>query len=286
MSNLFDYNAVPASNNSTSPNGAPEGMSPSSLNDVQRQMMANSAGAFTCYTGGGTANAHTVTMSPTLAAYSNKVRIAYIPPANNTGAYTVNVNGLGAVSVKMLDGTDPPAGAANSSGVSVIQNNGTNFVLLNPAWSVPANHQSYGRVYLQTDGTAASRYDVDAVVTEGTFESIGPTSSGATNEYSGMNNIPTGAAFAIFLVELLATSNGTNLVALQFFARPTGSTLAAGDGTRVAHFFWDPDAASETGGYSALVFAPLNSSRSTDITWNFSNATTESVELAYRGFCI
>lgn len=133
MSNLFDLSQTPALNNSTPPDGSPEGCLPSTLNNTIRQLMANAAGAFACYTGGGTANAHTVTMSPALAAYSTKVRIAYIPPANNTAAYTVNVNGLGAVSVKMLDGTDPPAGAANSSGVSVIQHNGTNFVLLNPA---------------------------------------------------------------------------------------------------------------------------------------------------------
>ena len=133
MTNLFDYSQTPASNNAAPPDGSPEGQAPSTVNNVIRQLMANSVGAFNCYTGGGSANAHTVTMSPALAAYSSKVRIAYIPPANNTGAYTVNVNSLGAVSVKMQDGTDPPADAANSSGVSVIQHNGTNFVLLNPA---------------------------------------------------------------------------------------------------------------------------------------------------------
>jgi hypothetical protein len=129
MSNLFDYSITPASNNSASPNGAPEGMSPSAANDIMRQMMANAAGAFTCYTAGGTASAQTITMSPTLATYSNKVRIAFVP-ITSTGAFTVNVNGLGAVAVKMPNGTDPPAGAA--SGFSVIQHNGTNFILQNP----------------------------------------------------------------------------------------------------------------------------------------------------------
>lgn len=132
MSNLFDYNITPGSNNAAAPVGAPENMLPSSVNDTMRQMMANSAAAFTCYTAGGSANAQTVTMSPTLAAYSNKVRIAFIPVASNTGACTLNVNSLGAVDIKMLDGTDPPAGALNSSGVSIVQHNGTNFRLLNP----------------------------------------------------------------------------------------------------------------------------------------------------------
>lgn len=150
MSNLFDYSITPASNNSASPNGAPEGMSPSGLNDTMRQMMANQAGAFTCYTGGGTANAQTVTMSPTLAAYSNKVRIAFIPVANNTGACTLNVNSLGAVAIKMLDGTDPPAGALNSSGVSIVQHNGTNFSLISSA-----SHVAYQEI-LTLDNTFTS----------------------------------------------------------------------------------------------------------------------------------
>lgn len=133
MSNLFDYSIVPASNNAASPNGAAEGMQPSGLNDTMRQMMANAAAAYVCYSAGGTADAQTVTMSPVLAAYSNKVRIAFIPVANNTGACTLNVNSLGAVSIKMPDGTNPPAAALTTTMVAVVQHNGTNFVLTNPA---------------------------------------------------------------------------------------------------------------------------------------------------------
>lgn len=36
-----DYSTTPADNNKTPPNGAPEGMSPSSVNDTMRQMMAD-----------------------------------------------------------------------------------------------------------------------------------------------------------------------------------------------------------------------------------------------------
>lgn len=133
MSNLFDYSQTPASNNSSPPDGAPEGMAPSEVNNTIRQMMANQAGAFQCYTAGGSADAQTVTMDPALAAYSTKVRIAFIPVANNTGACTLNVNGLGAVSIKLANGSDPGAGSLNSSGVALVQHNGTNFILLNPA---------------------------------------------------------------------------------------------------------------------------------------------------------
>jgi len=40
MSNISEWSTVAASNNSAAPNGAPEGMSPASVNDTMREMMA------------------------------------------------------------------------------------------------------------------------------------------------------------------------------------------------------------------------------------------------------
>lgn len=198
MSNLFDYSTTAASNNGSSPDGAAEGMLPSNVNNVLRQVMANAAGAFQCYTAGGTSSAMTVTMSPTLAAYSNKVRIAFIPPANNTaGGLTLNVNSLGAVAVKMLDGTDPPAGALNSSGVAVVQHNGTNYTLLNPA----------GIAGLGIASTAA---EIDAIcdgATSGTYTGTGTgfgTPPTVTVYYRVFGNI----VFLETRVVLTGTSNG------------------------------------------------------------------------------
>lgn len=133
MSNLFDYSSTPASNTSAPPDGAPEDMRTNMVNDTLRQMMAAMAGAFTTYTAGGSANAQTVTMSPTLAAYSTKVTIWFIPVANNTGACTLNVNGLGTKNIKLLTGSDPAADDLNTNGIAMVKYNGTNFILLNPA---------------------------------------------------------------------------------------------------------------------------------------------------------
>lgn len=41
MSNIKSWSKTPASNNSASPNGAPEGMAPSAVNDIMRQQMAD-----------------------------------------------------------------------------------------------------------------------------------------------------------------------------------------------------------------------------------------------------
>jgi hypothetical protein len=154
-----------------------------------------------------------------------------------------------------------------------------------PASPAITNHKSYSRIWLQSDGTVSSSFNVSGNITEGTFESVGPTNSGATNIYSAMDNIPLGASFVVFWAHLLAVSSGSTLAALQLYGRPTGSSIAAGDGSRIAHYFWDPDAA-ETGGLGKLVYVPLDSSRRCDITWNFSNSDTETLNLYYRGFCI
>lgn len=41
MSNIRNWSTTPASNNSAPPNGAPEGMAPSTVNDIMRQQMAD-----------------------------------------------------------------------------------------------------------------------------------------------------------------------------------------------------------------------------------------------------
>lgn len=68
------------------------------FSDVQRQ-------AFGYGTAGGTADALTLTLSPALLAYTGGVSVEFRASANNTGAATLNVNGLGAVNIwKQVNG--------------------------------------------------------------------------------------------------------------------------------------------------------------------------------------
>ncbi len=62
------------------------------FSDVQRQ-------AFGYGTAGGTADALTLTLSPPLLAYTGGVSVEFRASANNTGAATLDVNGLGAVNI-------------------------------------------------------------------------------------------------------------------------------------------------------------------------------------------
>jgi hypothetical protein len=191
-----------------------------------------------------------------------------IESTNANGDITLDPNGTGEINLN---------GPVSASDFTLNGIDLTNSVL---------NHKSFIRTFLQTDGSAAAAFDMDANITEGAFESVGPTSSGATNIYTGMDGITSGATFAIFWVTSSGTSDSTSQVSLQIFARPTGSSITTGFGTMVANLVSDPDAAGEVFSFGELIYAPLDSSKRTDITWSNSSSSADTVAIYYRGYCI
>jgi len=81
----------------------------------------------------GAANAYAVAPSPAITAYAAGQIVTLQPAHANTGASTLNVNGLGTQNIKLLDGTNPAANALLTTGSYALMYNGTNFVLLNPS---------------------------------------------------------------------------------------------------------------------------------------------------------
>jgi len=79
---------------------------------------------------GGAADAYTVDLKET-AYVSGRVYSCQIQ-ADNTGASTINISGLGTKNIKLFDGNDPHAGALKNGFVHYFLYNGTNMVLLNP----------------------------------------------------------------------------------------------------------------------------------------------------------
>ncbi|MGN7829740.1 glycine-rich domain-containing protein [Agrobacterium radiobacter] len=77
---------------------------------------------------GGSANALTMTLSPAPASWSVLIGtpIRGIITTTNTGACTLNVNGLGAKPIKIDNGSDPIAGDLKSGSVAVFIYDGTN----------------------------------------------------------------------------------------------------------------------------------------------------------------
>lgn len=79
----------------------------------------------------GSANAYILTFVAQFSAYTDGIVIYWIPSNTNTGASTINVNGLGAVAILNQDGTALRPGQLIANNVVGILYKGTGFILLN-----------------------------------------------------------------------------------------------------------------------------------------------------------
>lgn len=107
MSSIYDWSIV-AANNATSDSliNWQEGQAPSTVNNSARQLearvaeiLADMGGGLTA---GGTANALTVTANSAFTAYANGLILALRIATDNSGAATLNANGLGAKSIRKM----------------------------------------------------------------------------------------------------------------------------------------------------------------------------------------
>lgn len=161
----------------------------------------------------GSANAYAIAPSPSIGAYATG-QVFFVKPANtNTGASTINVNGLGAKSIKMLDGTALPASVILASGIHILMYDGTNFVLLNP------NSRALFSLARGTAIASASTVDLGAADSD-YIEISGTTTITSLGSTATRNHV-----HVKFQGALTLTHNGTSLIL------PTAAniTTAAGD---------------------------------------------------------
>jgi len=84
----------------------------------------------------GSANAYAIAPAPAITAYVAGQEFSFVPANDNTTASTLAVSGLAAKNIKLTNGADPSAADIDASGVAKVKYDGTNFVLLNPAYAV------------------------------------------------------------------------------------------------------------------------------------------------------
>src|SRR5437660_906560 len=137
-----NYSELDASNNQAAPNGMPEGMPPSGVNDSWRAAMGAIKRAYdrdhagTWCTVGGTGNAITLSFAVAPASYVQGEKYAFKASAANTGTTTVNVNGLGAKNVYKKSSAGAVActgGEIQSGDIVEVEYDGTQFQLLSNA---------------------------------------------------------------------------------------------------------------------------------------------------------
>lgn len=84
------------------------------------------------------ANTYTATLSPVPPSYTNAMGVLIKFTNANTGAATLNLNTLGAKSIKRLDGSDLLSGDIYAGMFALMFYDGTNFQLINPLKKSPS----------------------------------------------------------------------------------------------------------------------------------------------------
>jgi hypothetical protein len=213
MASIFDYSQTPASNTAL----FPENQAPSSLNDSARQVQADIAGGvLKVYTTGGSADAYTVTLSPAISTYSTTADLSFmakIHTANLTTTPTVNVNALGAKTIKDRAGAALVAGALPTGCVVKLWYDGTDFRAVDVGGGA-------------LSGTSLS---LSGSLSVGTTTTLTGTVTGPSGSWSSSGiNIDSGDAYSINGTSVLnATTLGSGVTASSLTSLGTIASLVA-----------------------------------------------------------
>ncbi|MFZ0576877.1 MAG: hypothetical protein WAM41_05145 [Psychrobacillus psychrotolerans] len=77
----------------------------------------------------GTANAKVVTINPAPTSYLEGTAVSFKNATQNTGAATININGLGAKPILKSNGNPLTSGALKANSIYTVRYNGTSFIL-------------------------------------------------------------------------------------------------------------------------------------------------------------
>lgn len=135
---VYDWSATALDNDNADANiNWLEGQNPNTVNNSARAMMAAIAAFIKVITGqatsGGSADAYTLT-SPTghaFTSYITGMTVCFLANHTNTGAATLNVDGVGAKSLRKFGSTNVISGDIETGNLVLAIYDGTNFQILN-----------------------------------------------------------------------------------------------------------------------------------------------------------
>lgn len=182
MANLNDWNVAAGSNNSSAPDGWPEGMNYSDVNNTGRENMAVMARYFKDINGSlttaGTANTYTVTLNAGYAAYFDGMMFSAQVNVTNAGATTLNVNSLGAKAVVNGSGAALVSGDLVAGQVYTFAYDGTDFHVIG---ALPGTIG--GRAVNATTLTASGNATFSGEILGESFLRLQNITSGSNNWY-------------------------------------------------------------------------------------------------------
>lgn len=132
MADVSQWSTTASSNNSASPNGAPEGMAPSGVNNVIRENMAAIAKWYSDSDGTlqstGSSSAYVLTTNSTHAALADMPLVVFRANHASTGSSTLAVDGLTAKSIKKYHDVNLVAGDIETGQIVIVVYNATSDV--------------------------------------------------------------------------------------------------------------------------------------------------------------
>ncbi len=143
MAKIDDWSETAASNNTAAPDGFPENMSPGSVNDAAREVMAQVRRLAAQTVSGtyahdsGSADAYIIIPPiPPAALLSGQVFRFKANASSLTTTPTLTVNGLGAITMVKFNSLALVAGDIGANTIHEVVYNGANFQLMNPVNSI------------------------------------------------------------------------------------------------------------------------------------------------------
>jgi hypothetical protein len=229
------YSETDASNNTASPDGWPEGMAMSGLNNSGRQMMGalkrfwgRIQGA---YASTGSSNAYVLTPTVALSAYVTGERYSFRSNFSNTGAATLNISSLGAKTIKKYTASGKADLAADDirSGQPVtVEYDGTDLVMVTPVANtltslVTADLPTGTVAQVVNTQTGASTTGTTTIPLDDT---IPQNTEG--DEYMTLAITPTNASSTLIIeAEVFLASSALNNLIVGLFQDSTANALAA-----------------------------------------------------------
>jgi uncharacterized protein YjbI with pentapeptide repeats len=131
------------------------------------------------------------TMSPTLTAYAAGQLFYFVAGGANTGAVTLNVDGLGAKAITRDGSSALAAGDINSGEMVVVIYDGTRFQMINAANSFGNTTINGTLTVTGNTGLQANVSVTSALSVGGTFAVTGAATLGSTLAVTGKSDLPT-----------------------------------------------------------------------------------------------
>ena len=156
----------------------------------------------------------TGSMSPALTAYAAGQLFYFVAAGANTGAVTINIDGLGAKSITRDGATALANGDINSGEVVVLVYDGTRFQMINAANSFGNTTINGTLTVTGNTGLQANVSITSALSVGGTFVVTGAATLGSTLAVTGKSDLPTVSTASMnAAVALITTGTVTNLTA-------------------------------------------------------------------------